>query len=129
MASDDPTLKDSTLNEKNGRYVLGGSTEVSSFALEWWNRKKLASDPSDFAYYVERKYEGRPDLLANAFYGDSQLWWLICQFNAIIDPLTELVEGKLIFLPDATRINSDMRVQTDVGGLKSARETNANTVG
>lgn len=117
----DPTLKDSTLNEKNGRYVLGGDTEVSTWALEWWEKKTLESDPSDMAYFVERKYEGRPDLLALTFYGDSNLWWVIAQYNNILDPLVELVEGKLLFLPTPERLNF-LRSDVNVGGVKSTRE-------
>ena len=124
--ANDPTVKDSTLNEKNGRYVLGGDTEVSTFALEWWERKTLQKDPTDFAYYMELAYVGRPDLLANAFYGDSNLWWLICQYNNIIDPQTELVEGKLLLMPDPTRLNAILRADTNVGGIVSTRETSTN---
>jgi hypothetical protein len=116
----DSTLKDSTLNEKNGRYVLGGNTEVSVWAIEWWEKKTLPSDPTDFAYFVERKYEARPDLIALTFYGDSNLWWVIAQYNSIIDPLAELVEGQLLFLPTPERVNL-FRTNANVGGFPSSR--------
>jgi len=127
MATNDPTVKDSTLNEKNGRYVLGGSTEVSAAALEWWERKSLIRDASDFAYYLEIKYVGKPDLLAYTFYGDALLWWVICQYNNIIDPLTELIEGKLLILPDPSRVRTMLKTDVNVGGLKSTRVTDGQT--
>ena len=43
--------------------------------------------------------EGRPDLIANEFYGDSSYWWIICVANNISDPFEQLISGKLIKLP------------------------------
>ena len=43
--------------------------------------------------------EFRPDLIADAAYGNKNLWWLICTANNILDPNTELVAGKQIFIP------------------------------
>ena len=43
--------------------------------------------------------EFRPDLLADAAYGNKNLWWLICTANNIVDPNTELKAGKQIFIP------------------------------
>ena len=43
--------------------------------------------------------EGRPDLIANEFYGDSTYWWIICVANNISDPFEQLKAGKLIKLP------------------------------
>ena len=53
----DSTINNSAYNTKNGRYTLGGTTEVSSFALEMWDVNILPSDPSDIVYFVEKKYE------------------------------------------------------------------------
>jgi len=43
--------------------------------------------------------EYRPDLIADAAYGNKNLWWLVCTANNISDPTTELKAGKQIFLP------------------------------
>ena len=48
---------------------------------------------------IPASMENRPDLIANAAYGEKNLWWLICTANAIIDPNKELVAGKQILLP------------------------------
>jgi len=48
---------------------------------------------------IPTSMEFRPDLIAAAAYGSKNLWWLVCTANAIIDPHTELVAGKQIFLP------------------------------
>lgn len=117
----DSTIKNSTYNIKNGRYVKGGVTEVSSFALEWWEKKTIPQDPSDLLYVVEQKYEGKPHLLGLLFYGDTFLSWIIWQYNSIIDPMSELVEGKLIRVPLLDRINATLNKGNKPGGIASTR--------
>lgn len=115
-------LKNSTLNTKNGRYVLGGVTEVSLSTLEWWNKNEMPRDSSDITYVMEKKYEGRPDLLGYVFYADSALWWIICQYNNILNPLEELVEGKILFIPTMERVRKDLLSKSKPGGIKSTRQ-------
>lgn len=119
----DPTVNNSTYNQINGRYVLGGTTEVSAFAVEMWDANKMTSDPSDIAYFVEKKYEGKPLLLGYVFYGDIGLWWIICMFNGIIDPMEEIVEGKLLMIPTIERIKAEIFTNNVTGGIASTRGT------
>jgi len=114
------SLKDSTYNTKNGRYVLGGTTERSIFALEWWDKVNMTRDPSDLLYVMEKKYESRPDQLGFLFYGDNNLWWIICQFNGILDPATELIEGKILMIPTMDRIKKELTAGAP-GGVPSTR--------
>ena len=58
----------------------------------------LKNTPSNLAI-VPNGMEGRPDLVANAHYGDSRMWWLICVANNISDPFEQLKAGKQIKLP------------------------------
>ena len=37
-------------------------------------------------YYIETGYNDRLDLIANDFYGDSTLWWIISSANSQIKP-------------------------------------------
>ena len=53
--------KNSTL-VRSSRYVSGGTTEVNSRALEWWERKILPINDDDSSYVVEKRFEGRLDL-------------------------------------------------------------------
>jgi hypothetical protein len=120
--NDDSTINNSVYNATNGRYVLGGVTEVSSFALEMWEAATLPPDPSDIVYFVEKKYEGFPHLLGYVFYGDTGLWWLICQYNGIIDPMAEIVEGKALLLPTLDRIKAQVFTSNStVGGVTTTR--------
>lgn len=113
--------KNSVYNAKNGRYVLGGITEVSSWSLEYWTKNKLISDPTDLVYFVEKVYESQPRKLGMLFYGDEELWWMICQYNGILDPIEELVEGRKLIIPILERIKRESLVQQR-GGVSSLRE-------
>ena len=116
-------LKNSTFNIKNGRYTIGGTTEVSPWGLELWEMNELKADPSDIVYYIEPAYENKPYLLGYMFYGDEGLWWVVCQYNGIIDPLNELVTGKLILVPTIERVRSAMFTSSvKTGGIQSTRK-------
>lgn len=120
--TNDIKTKNSTYNLKNGRYVLGGSTEVSEFALEWWNKVDLKKDPTDLIYIMETKYEGKPHMLGYVFYGDDGLSWIIYQYNSILDPFEELVTGKLLLIPTLERIKKELiSPNLKAGGIDSTR--------
>lgn len=121
ISNNDVTLKNSTYNSVNGRYVLGGQTEVSSFALEWWNKATITLDPTDILYAVEQQYVGKPHMLGYVFYGDQGLWWIICQYNGVIDPNEELIVGKVLRIPLKLRIMAELNKQKIVGGIPSTR--------
>lgn len=116
---DDATLRSSVYSSKNGRYVMGGTTTVTDQALGWWEKREVAPDPSDLVYALEERYVSRPDLLALAFYGDTCLWWIIPQYNAILDPEDELVLGKLLLIPSLEKINSTYRQDNKIGGVSA----------
>jgi hypothetical protein len=111
----DASVKDSTTNQLNGRYVRGGETEVSARFVEWWERSDIQHDTTDTAYVLEAKYVGRPDLLAHAFYGDTRLKWVIMQYNDILDPSAELIAGRILLMPSLSKVNSAFAATT-VGG-------------
>lgn len=113
--------KNSVYNVLNGRYVFGGSTEVSIQMLEWWSRNNIKHDPTDLVYFMEKKYEGRPDMLGYVFYGDPGFWWIIAQYNSILDPFVELVEGTLLLIPTLSRAKAELFNTNTVGGISSTR--------
>jgi len=112
-----PKLK-SSVQQKTSRYVLGGTTEVSPRLLEWWTKNPLSLDSTDVIYILEKKFEGRPDLLAHSFYGDPYLWWVICQYNAVLDFNSEFVEGLVLRIPTQSRVLSQIS-PNKLGGIPS----------
>lgn len=109
-----------SLYTKNSRYVHGGKTEVDGKYLEWWDRKIFTTHDSDTFYTLERTYEGRPDKLASVFYNDSTLWWIILQYNNILDLNEEFVAGVELRLPTLDRIQKDFLTGRN-GGIKPTR--------
>lgn len=111
--------KNSVLRRRT-RYSSGGVTEVSSGKLEWWERNFMPAGDDDKIYTVERRFEGRIDLIAALFLGEPRLWWVLAQYNSILDPHAEVIEGAQIFIPSQARVDSFLEGRT--GGVPSARE-------
>lgn len=102
------------------RYVSGGRTEVNSKAIEWWERKVFPVNNDDIIYIVEKKFEGRLDLISALFLIEPRYWWFIAQYNNILDPNAEITEGSILYIPTIQRAKSTMTGQT--GGYASERE-------
>lgn len=105
---------------KNSRYVVGGITEVNPYALEWWERLDFQSDDTDLRYTVEAKFEGRLDLIAAQYLSDSRMWWVIAQYNAILDVYNETITGRVLRIPTKARLQSMLAGK--LGGIASTRE-------
>ena len=96
----------SVFDTKFSRYLHGGKTETSKNKLGWHERVIIPHDASDIVYVMEKKYEGRPDLLASVMFNDPSLAWVILQFNRILDPAVELREGTVLRIPTVDRLKS-----------------------
>jgi hypothetical protein len=71
--------------------------------LDWLSAKyqTLRDEVLQFDYFTITDSEvGQPDLIAYIHYQDETLWWIICLYNQIIDPQTELVTGKRLKIPN-----------------------------
>lgn len=112
-------MSKNVLNVKKSRYVSGGVTEVFNDRVDWWERVKFQLDGSDAYYRVGAKYVGRLDKIAEDYYKDSRLWWVIAQYNDIIDPYGEITEDLVLRLPTSDRIQQMIAGKT--GGNESQR--------
>lgn len=110
----------SSTYSKNSRYTNGGTSEVDGKFLEWWDRKVFRHDNTDLFYTLERQYVGRPDKLASVFYNDSSVWWLILQYNNILDINEEFVTGAVLRLPTKDRLQKDF-LNGKSGGVPSTK--------
>lgn len=113
--------RNSTYN-KNSRYVAGGTAEVNQTAIEWWERINLSTDSTDSTYVVEKKFEGRIDLITAVHLGEKFVanWWIIAMINNILDPHTEIYEGRVLYIPTRERMASILNGK--LGGAPSSRE-------
>ena len=113
-------VRSGSIQNNSSRYVHGGITEVGNERLEFWERRPIALNNEDSTYILEQFYEGRPDLLANAIYGDTRLWWVICQANNILDIQKEFTAGRSLILPSKARLQQDI-LTGSTGGRPSRR--------
>lgn len=108
----------SVLN-KTSRYVQGGLTEVGPYGVEWWGRFDFPTDITDTTFIVNDLVANRIDKIANYFYDDSTLWWVIAQYNNILDPYGEIEVGRVLLIPSKERLNLLLSQKT--GGIATAR--------
>ena len=110
----------SSVNVSTSRYSSGGTTEVGALGLEWWDRTVMETDDSDILLVIDVTRVNRLDLIAKEYLGNTALWWLLAQYNAILDPSTEIVIGRVIRIPQKSRLQQLMSGKT--GGVASQRE-------
>jgi len=48
---------------------------------------------------IPNGYAHRPELMSNLFLGSANLWWIICERNAIFDVFEQLNPGDYIKIP------------------------------
>ena len=110
--------KNSTLL-RTSRYVRGGIAEVNSKAIEWWERSVIPLANDDTTYVVEKRFEGRLDLITAVYLGEPRYWWVVAQYNNILDPYEEILEGVIIRIPSIDRVKA--LLSGKLGGVPSER--------
>jgi hypothetical protein len=99
----------SSIRKKNSRYVQGGESSVGEKFIRWWERTVYDKNVvTDVEYTIPIYYAGKPDLIANDYYGRQELGWLVLQYNNIVDINEELAVGKTIKLPASSRVFYEM---------------------
>jgi len=63
--------------------------------------RTVPASRDDIFYTLESRFTYRPDLLANAIYGDPKLWWVFMNRNLDIirDPIFDFVPGLQFYIP------------------------------
>ena len=67
----------------------------------------IPRDASDASFTITAQYEFRPDMLAQALYNDSRLWWVFASRNPNLlgpDPYFNFKSGVNIFVPTMTTL-------------------------
>lgn len=96
-------------NSKYSRYVHGGETGVSKdLKLKWWERYIIPKDNNDLLIEILPRFNKRPERLAYELYGKSELYWIILQYNTIVDINIEFTTGKFFKVPHPDRVIFDI---------------------
>lgn len=110
----------SSLDSRKSRYTAGGTTERGDIGIEWWERVVFPLAADDRVYIVEKRFEGRLDWIADLYLEDPKYWWVIAQYNNILDPHAEIIEGVVLRIPTIERTKALLSGTT--GGITSKRE-------
>lgn len=92
------------------RYVHGGTTDVYPTRLGWWSRRTLTKSDDDIYITINARYNKRAWMVADDYYGQHNLEWLILQYNNILDPNEEFVTGVTIRIPTPQRMGLEIVV-------------------
>jgi hypothetical protein len=109
-----------SLYNRYSRYVGGGETERSNDFIEWWERSEFTLGDDDINYTVENFFAHRLDLIAEMFFHEPRLWWVIAQYNNILDPVGEISAGCILRIPSKNRLST--MLATREGGIKSKKQ-------
>jgi len=82
------------------------NTPLKDFYLDILTLRRVPPSSNDTIVAIEAKYENRPDLFANDYYGTPRLWWVLVMRNmdTLIDPLEDFKTGVEIFVPSTETV-------------------------
>ncbi len=99
----------------SGRFTQGGTVDRFSRRLGWWERVTWERSFDDITVVIDKRTEGRPDLVAWDVYQKANLQWFVLQYNNIVDINTELTVGARLVLPTPTRMQTTVLTRATGG--------------
>ena len=92
--------------KKYSRYTNGTVTVTRDGTEFLVLRNSLNLEPEDGDRFVEitQDLAKRPDLISYRAYGTPDLWWVIYEFNNIIDPIFGVKPGQVFRIPEINRV-------------------------
>ncbi len=94
------------LNLKRNAYLDPSSVPqtLDYLSARYLNIKFIV--PARNSFVVTQAYEANAPGIAFDFYGSADYWWVILLFNGVVEPLEELVAGRVLQLPALADINA-----------------------
>jgi len=65
---------------------------------------------------VTQSEEGRPDIISKRAYDTEELWWVICQYNGVVNPILDIIPGMVVLIPNysaLTQVLSESKNKTN----------------
>lgn len=93
-------------SKRYSRITQGGDAEIYSNRIGWWERDASLTQRAndDITIILDDTNERRPHLIADEYYGRTDLTWIILQYNNIVDINEEFVFGREIEIPSLKRV-------------------------
>jgi hypothetical protein len=66
---------------------------------------------------VDASTEANLPGIAHTYLGDQSLWWLILEFNGLLDPLQDIAPGTRLLLPERRSVIAFLEARESVGGI------------
>ena len=91
---------------------VGGTPQmpyVDYLSPKYVNIKYLL--PPTKIYNVDASDHANAPGIAFNFYGSVDYWWVVCMYNGILDPITELEPGTSLQLPSLVDVNAFLSSQ------------------
>jgi len=78
------------------------NTPIKDFYLDILTKRVIPPSANDTIVTIEAKYDQRPDMFANDYFGSPRLWWVLVTRNMdiLIDPIADFKTGVQIFVPN-----------------------------
>ena len=78
------------------------NTPIKDFYLDVMTKRTIPPSSNDELVTIEAKYNERPDLFANDYFGSPRLWWVLATRNmdVLVDPIGDFKTGVQIFVPN-----------------------------
>jgi len=95
---------------KNSRFAhaANGATQVTGRFLDFYEKVDILPATDDEPYVIPTEFANNISLLANLFYGNPRLGWVILNRNNIENPLVDLYAGRTIYKVSVTRLRSEI---------------------
>lgn len=72
--------------------------EDNQSRVETFNQTFVEKSTDDKFHTVLQEQENRPDIIANIYYNDPSLWWIVSLANELIDPFI-IKPGSVLRIP------------------------------
>ena len=90
--------------DKNSMFIRTPVYSVNGTIVFGLRREVVVPDPSDSVIEVTQTMVGDLNTLSYELYGTTELWWAIAELNHILDPMTEVVAGLQLRVPNRDRL-------------------------
>lgn len=81
-------------------------TKINDLFMGYYIHRPVPPHVQDTLARVDHRYHHRPDLLAFDLYGTPDLFWIIPVRNGFEDPIFDLIQGKNIWVPNPTYVET-----------------------
>jgi hypothetical protein len=84
----------------------------TGLTVRYPGKKIIEPDPTDVLTPIPGHLAHRPDLLSKHYYRSTEYDWVIPMVNAMIDPVAETTEGRIVAVPVKARVFALSEVQS-----------------